>query len=603
MNTGTTPETLQETLSKAQDFLLGMYPGLEPQKIAQWTEELGMNDTFTNKDLRELCYKATIASNTQPHPIRLMMSVSETAIALAKELGIKDFKDFGANMGDIDLAGGEIEQEYENIKELAVTPGTLKYAQYAALSSLYKNVLYSEYGSGYRSPWITDRTKTAFIEFQNRANLPLITSKDGLVKQDVQVTAGAAEGLEKAIASINNLFAQEGLERLAKLRKQIAETPDQTELVKQAEAIEARCRAKTTFIHISPSFSATDKVISSGSILETPQLSPDNGFIIDKAYIQNLENIIARSGNCCLLIEDTPNPLGKRLTSHEFQLLSELMDNHPDLLCIIDHAYIGLAQNEDISALTEFRRKYLERTISVASLSKITASPGKRFGGMIFPKEGKLNKAIRDYYSSSNPSFPIEQEAEIRAQLELLLAGDNEDDIYGLIALALKQAQAIPGSEPGSITVESVSQLIKNFYNKDLNLDDINTKIQKAFNSLNQENEAHDYSDIFKMKEDSKYIQQEVSKLFKARTIELKTVLESTRKFPSIISPENTMYVFAKLPEEMSALEFYLLTGIAAVPGSTFGAAGEGWIRLSVGMLTLDKIREMGRVIDTAIAG
>ena len=62
------------------------------------------------------------------------------------------------------------------------------------------------------------------------------------------------------------------------------------------------------------------------------------------------------------------------------------------------------------------------------------------------------------------------------------------------------------------------------------------------------------------------------------------------------------MYVFAKLPDGMNAKELYKQTGIAAVPGEAFGSGGEGWIRLSIGTLTLKDIAEMGEILKTTFA-
>lgn len=125
-------------------------------------------------------------------------------------------------------------------------------------------------------------------------------------------------------------------------------------------------------------------------------------------------------------------------------------------------------------------------------------------------------------------------------------------------------------------------------------------ELTQSFANLGS-NDKEEYSKIYVRKPESKYVEKEVSKLFKARTNELYQVLKETGKFEIIIEPENTMYVFARLPEGMSALDFYLHTGIAAVPGEAFGKAGSGWIRLSVGMLTIDKIREMGEIICSGI--
>lgn len=140
----------------AQQYLQNRFTTLTPEAIS---EHLTGIDISTESGIRKLAYMAVMAAGEQKHPIRIMMTVSKTAVELAQELGINDLKEFGANMGDIDLARGPIEEEFEHIKELAVTPGTVKYGYCEVLDHLYREILFKQFGSGYRSPWITDSTK------------------------------------------------------------------------------------------------------------------------------------------------------------------------------------------------------------------------------------------------------------------------------------------------------------------------------------------------------------------------------------------------------------------------------------------------------------
>ena len=116
------------------------------------------------------------------------------------------------------------------------------------------------------------------------------------------------------------------------------------------------------------------------------------------------------------------------------------MGEFPDIVCVLDHAYVGLAQDEDLSAMMEFREKYVSRIISIGSISKVGANPMERIGAVIYPiantQQPGIGNAVEKYMAVLHPTTAINQESYILAKLQVMLAGDNIYKRGLLLALA-----------------------------------------------------------------------------------------------------------------------------------------------------------------------
>lgn len=560
----------------------------------------------TSEQVRGFSFSIVSQYGTEKHPVRMMSEVSKTAVEFAQILKV-EFEDFPCNIGNVDfLNHPPSEPEFTHLPDLAAIYGTEAFALAEAIRDYHLERWYKRYGSGYHNSGILPETVQALECLMERANLPLIRDNEPQKLQAIKLSLGASEGLSIAFACINNYFKSKNFFELSLSGDKVT-----------MKKLKTKMRNKTNFVHFGPSFVATDTEAISYGDIHTPQLESTTFEITDE-YIKSVRKLIKKKRNNCLIIEDSPNPIGKRLTKEEWKRLEQLMDEFPDLVCVLDHAYVGLAQDEDLSAMMEFRERYVDRIISIGSISKVGANPMERIGAVIYPipntqQQPGLGNAVESYMAVLHPTTSINQESYVLSKLQVMLAGDNIYKRGLLLALAELGPDAF---DLEKIVARFGKGGVRYYFDlayKALSRNDFFEYLRKIYFTSPTESELSQHQEllwlenaIYKKNPSTKYIEEETSKLFRARTQLLHEVLSDSRNelnqplFERIIKPQNTLYVFAKLPDGMSSLDLYLKTGIAAVPGECFGEAGKGWIRLSVGILSEDEIRKMGIVLGEA---